>query len=283
MNDTSPVFASLDLACRGLLLTTAALLNEAGIDFVVAGGWVPIILGSPHPRLNHPGTRDVDVLLLDDQSSPLAAARVLLEAGFRPSAKHEFQLLRNARVEDVHGGDRTFVFNIDLMHPKESALRSDMFADILDLGVRDDYDPRGSRYVKSIAFASAAIVSEQRLFERFPVNGTDFDGDSRNVEVPLLNLAALVLSKCESVSVAKRTRDAFDIYFALTGPKGAEAATELRDLAHRFPDVNNHLGKLRSALRDSQSKFDYNVAIHARSHALPETSAAQDVLDLLEG
>lgn len=35
-----------------------------------------------------------------------------------------------------------------------------LYNDIFDLGVRDDYDPRGSRFMKSIAFKSAEIVTE---------------------------------------------------------------------------------------------------------------------------
>lgn len=277
------VFSSLDEACRGLLLTTSALLTDANVDYVVAGGWVPIILGSPHPTLKHPGTRDVDVLLLDDETGPKAAADVLLRADFRPSAKHEFQLLRDARVADDKGGERTFVFNIDLMHPKESAQRSEMFADILDFGVKDDYDPSGSRHMKSIAFKSAMIVVEEKLFESAPVRGRNFDGRDTRVDVPLLNLPALVLSKCESASNAKRTRDAFDIYFALTGPNGAAAATELRRLAEGSPDVSAQLDKLRQLLRDEKRPFDLNVFKHTKPFAGIGSSPARTVMDLLGG
>ncbi len=269
-------FSSLDEACEALLLTTAALLNGAKVEYVVAGGWVPIILGSPHGSLEHPGTRDVDILLVDDNTGPRAAADVLLAAGFRPSAKHEFQLLKDARV-----GGQLFVFNVDLMHPHESSMRPNMFADILDFGVKDNYDPRGSRYLKSIAFASAAIVVEQKLFETAKRYGRDFDGTEISVDVPFLNLTALLLSKCESVRVPKRTRDAFDIYFALTGPKGLVAAAELKALSVNFPDVRLRTEKLRQFLTDEASVFDGNVAAYLKPTPAPWVSPAQTVLGIL--
>ena len=103
-------FPDLNDACKGLLVTTAEVLNTSGLRYVVAGGWVPILAEPEHPSLVHPGTRDVDVLMTDDPAAVEAAAKALLAARFRPSAKHEFQLLRDATV-----GARDFVFNIDLM------------------------------------------------------------------------------------------------------------------------------------------------------------------------
>jgi hypothetical protein len=51
------------------------------------------------------------------------------------SAEHEFQLLKALQV-----GSREFVFNIDLMHPAEASTRPEMFQDIMDLGIGDNYD-----------------------------------------------------------------------------------------------------------------------------------------------
>ena len=59
------------------------------------------------------------------------------------------------------------------MHPYEASDTPTMFSDIFDLGVNDAYDPRGSRYAKSIAFRSAEIVYEEQLFTHMTVDGVD--------------------------------------------------------------------------------------------------------------
>ena len=125
-------FTDLNEACKALLVTTAEVLNTTTLQYVIAGGWVPILAESGHPSLSHPGTRDVDVLMTDDPAAVMAAANALLAARFRPSAKHEFQLLRDAKV-----GARDFVFNIDLMHPYEAQSTPETYCDIFDLGVSE--------------------------------------------------------------------------------------------------------------------------------------------------
>lgn len=252
-------FANLDDACHALLLSAAGILNGTPLRYAVAGGWVPLLIEPQHPDLVHPGTRDVDVLMIDELSAVQAATLALLSNRFRPSAKHEFQLLRDASV-----GEREFVFNIDLMHPFEAADTPVMFNDIFDLGVDDEYDPRGSRFAKSIGFRSAAIVYEENLFSTVSVEGVDLDGDHVGHKIPILNSTAFILSKCESVSVPKRTRDAFDIFYVISGTNGAKHAAELRALAKRFAQVDEQVEHLRRFLRDSPYKFDKNVSLHAK-------------------
>lgn len=251
-------FNDLNDACKALLLSTVKVLNGSGLRYVVAGGWVPLLIEPEHPDLTHPGTRDVDVLMIDDLSAVQAAAQALLDNRFRPSAKHEFQLLRDAPV-----GAREFVFNVDLMHPYEAGDTPQMFSDIFDLGVNDAYDPRGSRYVKSIAFRSAAIVYEEQLFSEVLVSGVDLDSQECREKVPILTAPAFILSKCESVSVPKRTRDAFDIYYVLSGVNGTTHAADLCSLAERFPQVDEQVGQLRRFLQDEPDHFNSNVSQHA--------------------
>lgn len=266
-------FDDLNDACRGLLLTATEILNASGLRYVVAGGWVPLLSEQTHRNLTHPGTRDVDVLIMDELNTVQSAVAALLQAQFRPSAKHEFQLLRNAQV-----GVQEFVFNVDLMHPSEASRRPEIFSDIFDLGVNDAYDPRGSRFMKSIAFKSAAIVYEQRLFSTASVSGHNLDGGLRTVDVPILSPAAAILSKCESVAIEKRTRDAFDIYFMLSGDNGQSYAAELRQLSSKFPQVTIQLDSLKTFLSGSPDRYNANVSKHAgRSIA----TAASESLELL--
>ena len=266
-------FTDLNDGCKGLLVTTATVLNQTGLRYAVAGGWVPLLTEPNHPTLIHPGTRDVDILLMDEEVAVRDAAKALLAAGFRPSAKHEFQLLRDAQV-----GDHVFVYNVDLMHPYEARSTPEMFSDIFDLGVNDDYDPRGSRHFKSIAFRSAAIVYEQNLFRTVDLSAPDLDGVDRKVSVPLLSPPAAVLSKCESVATPKRTRDAFDIYYLLSGANGPSLAAELRDLAGRFPQVGEQLRLLRAFLESKPHIYNGNVSLHARRGV---STAAAESLGLL--
>lgn len=250
-------FQDLNDACRGLLLSAVSILNESKLRYFIAGGWVPILLEPKHPSLIHPGTRDVDVLMVDELSAVQEAACALLANRFRPSAKHEFQLLREAQV-----GMREFVFNVDLMHPYEADQTPEMFSDIFDLGVNDAYDPRGSRHAKSIAFRSAEIVYKENLFTQVTVSGVDLDAKERQHEVPILAAPAFLLSKCESASVPKRTRDAFDIHYILSGNSGTEHASELRSLAERFTQVDSQVEELRRFLREDPDRFNRNVSQH---------------------
>ena len=253
-------FLNLNDACKALLLSTVGTLNGSGLRYFIAGGWVPLLIEPDHPTLTHPGTRDVDVLMVDELPAVQAAAQMLLADQFRPSAKHEFQLLRNAKV-----GAREFVFNVDLMHPYEAGDTPEMFSDIFDLGVDDAYDLSGSRHAKSIAFRSAEIVYEESLFMHVPVSGVDLDARQCQHNVPILTAPAFLLSKCESASVPKRTRDAFDIYYVLSGADGARHASDLRSLSERFPQVDRQVEELRRFLRDDPDLFNRNVSQHARS------------------
>ena len=194
------VFKDFDEATLALLLSTCAVLNNR-IEYVIAGGWVPILRGSLD-RIKHPGTRDVDVLFNDDKVKIREAALQLLNVGFLPSAKHEFQLLRRMTV-----GARNFVFNIDLMHPSEQRMDPSLFEDIFDLGISDAYDPTGKRHLKSIAFPSAAIVFEQKLWSSITISGRDIEGQMTTQQVSLLTEEGFVLSKVESVQNPKRTRE----------------------------------------------------------------------------
>lgn len=266
-------FDDLNHACHGLLVTTADVLNSSGLKYVIAGGWVPILSDSNHSSLKHPGTRDVDVLMIDELEAVRAAGNALLSAGFRPSAKHEFQLLKDAQV-----GTREFVFNVDLMHPYEANETPEMFSDIFDLGVNDAYDPKGSRFMKSIAFRSAAIVYQENLFTKVRVVGKGLDGCDQDIEVPILSPSAAILSKCESVKTPKRTRDAFDIYFIASGSSGRNHTQELRNLADKFPQVSEQLKHLKGFLEACPDQFNRNVSLHAGRDI---NNAASECLELL--
>ncbi len=153
-----------------------------------------------------------------------------------------------------------------------------MYNDIFDLGINDAYDARGTRHMKSIAFKSAAIVYEQNLFRSTSVEGLNLDGAWVKLDVPILSPSAAILSKCESASIRKRTRDAFDIYFILTGSDGPCHAAELRSLSNQFPQVAEQLEHLNKFLTDEPDRYNSNIALHARRETPTAAASTKSLL-----
>jgi hypothetical protein len=269
------LFPNLLAASSGLLLDVCERLTELRTNYVIVGGRVPY-LRVKHDILNHPGTKDVDVLLNDDKTLLRKAVTALLQAGYLLSAKHPFQLLRTLNVKNDNE-HQTFVFNVDLMHPSEESAQIDMFADILEMNVADNYDP-GKHAVKSIAFPSSSIVFAEKLWSDVCLSGVYPDGRHGAENIPLLDEAASVLSKSESATKKKRERDAYDIYYILTGEHGGAVADKLRSLSARFPQVNRQLGKLEKFLATNDGeRFRNNVMRFVPHDQLLDRSLADEV------
>lgn len=267
------MFTSIDAAVRGLLLTTCGILNNAGTRYVVAGGWVPFLRGGD-TELAHPGTRDVDVLFGGNLDEIGRAIRVLMTNGFKPSGKHEFQLLLPIQIMQSE-----FIFNVDLMHPLEQQRKPGLFADIFELGVDDAYDPTGRRWAKSIVFTGAEVVFNERLWSEVDVTGADAHGTQVAVSVPLLDEVALVLSKASSVKNEKRTRDAFDIYYVLHGPRRNQIVSRLLELAKKYQPIKMQLNELIEWISEDPDKFDSNVDQFTAGRI---SDAAKQVVGLLK-
>jgi hypothetical protein len=252
------MFSDFDIATRALLLTTCEAISDASTEFVIVGGWVPLLRGGGN-GLAHPGTRDVDILFGNkDPEIVRPAAEALLKRGFTPSAKHEFQLLRSIEV-----GNQDFIFNVDLMHPAEQSERPELFCDIFDLGVIDLHDPTGKRWMKSIVFESAQVIFDKSLWSFENISGQDISGAPRTVSVPLMNEAALVLSKTKSVRQVKRPRDSFDIFYVMTGPKREEIVSTIISLTLEFEEINRQLQDFLEWLSKDKKTFNKNVHKYA--------------------
>jgi hypothetical protein len=260
-------------AVRGVLVESCQVLDRASVQYVVAGGWVPYLRGADNSFF-HPGTNDVDLLFNDDPAPIKSALELLLQTGYVPSAKHPFQLLKPLTVD---GQD--FVFNVDLMHPAETDRDQDMFHDIIDLGVKDDYDSHITHVIKSISLPSARIIFDHTLWSRFPIEAILPDGHKAKIDIPLMDETGSVLSKCVSISVKKRPRDAFDVFFVLGGPHGDAIAKQLRELSQRFPQVKTQLEELKSFLTHHSEIFDARVQAYTPNRVV--TDSAAKVLTLL--
>jgi hypothetical protein len=116
---------------KALLKETLNILDSSRDKVIIVGGWGPYLR---HPTL-HPGTRDVDVLFPADYSKEtmMVVLERFLENGFVISAKHDFQLCKAYEV-----GNRSYIFNVDLLHPTEGKLNKVDFIDLMDLDVTVD-------------------------------------------------------------------------------------------------------------------------------------------------
>lgn len=179
------------------------------------------------------------------------------------------------------------VFNIDLMHPAEND-DAESFHDLFRLSLRDTDGPQGPSYVKSVPFKASGIVADGQHLSWLPVTAVLPNGETATHSIPLLNNAMLVLSKCESCTKAKRSRDAFDIYFTLTEPGAADTIKTLAALVASNEEAKEEIFILKEALQKPKSFADFNknVAKHAFDqsnvhigHKIED--AAKTVLDIL--
>jgi len=254
------MFETLEAAADALLLTTCNSLRNNEVEFIIVGGWSPF-LRKGAKNLHHPGTRDVDVLFKDEDLTGMRRAmKNMLSAGFKASAKHEFQMLISISVDT-----REFIFNVDFMHPSEQCKNPELLSDIFDLGVPDSSDPTGRRWIKSIVFQPAKLVFQHELFSTFEHCGLDVYGESLSEKIPLLSEAGLVLSKLNSVKLVKRPRDAFDIYYVLAGPNGSAAADTIKMLANEIDEVQEQVRAFLCWLDGKAHVFDNNVYRYAQT------------------
>ena len=198
-------YQNINDAAKGLLLESVEIASKAKTDFVVIGGWCSFLRNS-NDQIKHPGTRDVDLLFFDGDVIGSLKNVILefLKHGYLFSAKHDFQLFKKYNI-----AGKELVFNVDLLHPLETEVKGDLFADHFDLGIYFDDDEEELKKIKSIALPSSKFILSDKLFSKFTIG---------NSTIPLLDQAGLIFSKCKSVKSEKRQRDSFDIYLALNQP-----------------------------------------------------------------
>jgi len=198
---------------RFLLGETCEILNELKARYMIVGGWTPFLRNKS--KLIHPGTKDVDVLFEDGYISGNLGNIIatFLNRGFLPSAKHDFQLLKEIKV-----GGRTLVYNVDLLHPSESQENPHLFVDHLNLQLPESAFELQSRFVRSIVLGDCEILFDG-LSEPFSFDYQDASGSGRRVTIPLMDFVGLLASKTKSIANLKRQRDAFDVYLTFLQPE----------------------------------------------------------------
>jgi len=230
-------YDNLLAGAKGLLGDCVKLLSAVKQDYVIVGGWSPLLLNSGVIR--HPGTHDVDLLFSEGKSEGELkdVFNLFLDNGYLTSAKHNFQLLK---VIKVTGQD--FVYNVDFLHSSDNQKREDMFVDHLKLPVPlNEY--QDSTYIEmSIKAPNSEVLFREKLFESIKQDFILPDGSAESISFPLIDEAGLIITKTDSVKQVKRKRDAFDIYLA------TKQARNYNDLVSIFQNIKTKNGDLFNTL-----------------------------------
>jgi len=186
-----------------LLKETASILEKAKVEYIIIGGWSPFLLNS-NEKFKHPGTKDVDILFKDgtNQGELKHVILLFLENNFLLSAKHDFQLLKEIKIQG-----KSFVYNIDLLHPSESISNPELFVDHLEFDIPIDKYRSHNFMQRSIALPESNILFNG-YSEKIHVGEI-------NSDITLMNETGCLITKSSSVKVKKRPRDSYDIFLAI--------------------------------------------------------------------
>lgn len=255
---------------KGLLGDCVKLLSTAKQDYVIIGGWSPLILNSG--IITHPGTHDVDLLFSEGKSEGELkdVFNLFLSNGYLTSAKHNFQLLKIIKV-----AEQEFVYNVDFLHSSDHQKREDMFVDHLKLPVPlNEY--QDSTYIEmSIKAPNSEVLFQEKLFEHIKQDFILPDGSKERISFPLINEAGLIITKTDSVKQVKRKRDAFDIYLAIKQARNYNDVVSIfKGLKMTNGDLFNTLYGIREALIKHNMVFnilDYVYADNEKKYEHIET------------
>ena len=244
-------YSDVQEAARGLLVDVVDALEPMGIEFVVIGGWCPV-LRNQREDTPHPGTKDVDVLFrgAEEPGRLKDVIGALLRRGYLPSAKHAFQLLRPLPIKG-----REVVFNVDVLHPGQGGVTPEMFVDHFELDFCENPQVQETVRMMSIVMPSSSLVFDG-YWDRHAVRGALPCGREINVSVPLLNEPGLILSKCQSVKSVKRDRDSFDLFLTLLQANAADTLSSLRMARRQHQWLEVLLQDLSRFVADKSDVFD---------------------------
>jgi len=251
---------------KKLLKDTANVLSQHnGLNYVVIGGWCPLLRNKS--KIDHPGTLDVDILFEEgfQAGSIKAAIESFLNEGFNPSAKHPFQLLKEQKINN-----KTFVFNIDLLHPKmmENKDVKGMFVDHLDLDIPVRNKSTATKMVKSIVLPNSKILFEEQMYDQFEIEGAKFN---------LVDWNGMFLTKIDSCQKQKREKDSFDIYLSFIN-EGVELK-KIDAISRKYEAINDSINNFKQYLKKNKDPFNNNVKMF--SHHF-DGSPAQEILNKLK-
>jgi len=255
---------SINDGAKNLLKETVSELSKfEGLEYIIIGGWCPFLRNEKD--IVHPGTLDVDILFREGyQSTALKdIIKAFIEAGFIPSAKHKFQLLKEQKIQD-----KDFICNIDLLHPKMTEYDENrgLFVDHLDL----DVPLKGEETVKmtSIVLPNSALLFDDSLFDKYTLDSFEFN---------LVDFTGMFLTKMESCQKQKRERDSFDIYLAFLND-GVDV-NKLQAIAQKNNHVKTALESFKEFLRNKSDIFNSNIR---QFHKEIQDSPAEEILERIK-
>lgn len=223
---------------KQLLSESIDLLGDSIKDIVIVGGWGPYLR---HSEI-HPGTKDVDILFPEEYTRH-EIERILenfLDNKFFIGAKYDFQLCRAYQI-----GKRTYIYNVDLLHPTEGKIDKVDFIEILNLDVTKDGIRVKTLITVNIQYGD--VIYSEILFENI-----DFEGKSLNV----LDGAGIVVSKINSCHKKNRQRDIYDIYLSL---KEKSTLEKINHLGTINPNLNNNFSRYADLLKNNWEVYEDNL------------------------
>ena len=241
-----PMLNSVEDGARALLKDTTAVLSQfTDVEYVIIGGWCPVLRNKSEIR--HPGTLDVDILFRYSGNPGFLSNIIegLIQSGFDPSAKHPFQLLKKQIIKD-----KNLIYNIDLLHPRmlEDEKFVGLFVDHLELDIPLNNDE--SRLKK---MCSVALPNSEVLFDRQMYTIETMDGQ----QLPLVTFEGMFITKMDSCQKQKRERDSFDIYLAFLND--AINSESIKRLAKNDNRIGESLNAFLNYLGKKPDEFNKNV------------------------
>ncbi|MEZ4809048.1 MAG: hypothetical protein R2819_01695 [Allomuricauda sp.] len=215
----------------GLLVETVDILNSNNVKYIIVGGWSPLLLNSK--PITHPGTKDIDILFEYGYRKKELGDIILkfINSGFLLSAKHDFQLFKEITVQG-----KKFIYNIDLLHPIETQKPNEIYVDHIDLGIPSDKYQSNTFKLKSIALPSSQALFDNKLSTPYKIKSIN-----GHVTVNLMDEIGTLITKSQSLKIAKRFRDSLDIYLAITQNRDEKFYYTLKKLKDKVPDTFNTL------------------------------------------
>ena len=208
-------YSKADDAALALLRDATQILKDSHVEFVVVGGWVPVLFHSK--RFGHPGTYDADILLnsrsLEDGTVESAGER-FLQDGYLRAVKNKFQAHRIIRVS---GED--LVFHVDFLNEHHAGNELDLVG--------------GKGKLQSIYTPAMEAIFKYARHRTHPlVDGVLFP-----------SAETFIASKALATLVKKRNRDAFDVFVTAADQELSSFKARWRELMFDglFRDANHSL------------------------------------------
>ena len=237
---------SVDDGARELLKDTVVALSQfPNIEYVIIGGWCPVLRNKS--SIQHPGTLDVDVLFRhsNDPGYLSEIIKQLIKFEFIPSAKHPFQLLKK---QSINGNN--LIYNIDLLHPKmlEDKKFTGTFVDHLELDIPLNSEEQLLKKVCSIVLPNSEVIFQKQMYSLEKIDGHS---------LPLVSFEGMFITKMDSCQKQKRERDSFDIYLAfLNDGINLDSISNLSNIDDR---IRMSLDSFKKYLAEKAVEFDKNV------------------------